>query len=172
MPIFKEGALQFEFSDQTIVERYDEWSSYKENLTNVCGGLKAVDFICLLENTCWLLEIKDYRLHPRKKSIELAHEIAFKVRDTLAGLVIIKLYPKADPQQKEFAAKVFQQERIRVVFHLEQPAVLSKIESERISVSQLKFKLRHLLKPVDADPIIVNQQSITPSIPWIVKSTL
>ena len=82
-----EGQLKFTFAENCHASKYDEWSFYRNQFQNICGGSKAVDILCLSQHTIWLIEIKDFRVHRRTKSEDIGDEIAIKVRDTLAGLV-------------------------------------------------------------------------------------
>lgn len=91
MAVLIEGGLQFTFGSSCLAEKYDDWSFFRNQFQNTCSGAKAVDFICVSNGCCWLIEVKDYRQHPRTKPQELADEVAIKVRDTLAGLVAAKM---------------------------------------------------------------------------------
>ena len=86
MTEIEEGDLKFSFPDHCEAGKYDEWSFYRNQFQSVASGSKAVDILCLSDDAAWLIEIKDYRLHPRQKLIDIDDEVASKVRDTLAGL--------------------------------------------------------------------------------------
>ena len=86
MTEIREGALTFSFPDQCEAGKYDDWSFYRNQFQSVAGGSKAVDILCLADGVAWLVEIKDYRQHPRTKPSDLCDEVARKVRDTLSGL--------------------------------------------------------------------------------------
>ena len=113
MPPITEGRLTFGFPDGWRAAKFDEWSFYRNQFQKVgnvsiscsdqkcegelrcvkCGktrvaGIKAIDILAVETGSqCWLIEIKDYRREPRTKTIDLADEVALKVRDTLAALV-------------------------------------------------------------------------------------
>src|SRR4051794_2937044 len=92
MPAITEGKLTFNFPVGWLAEKYDDWAHYRNQFIKVCSGTKAVDVLAVQAGTCcWLLEIKDYRRYRRTKTINLAEEVAGKVRDTLAGLVSAQL---------------------------------------------------------------------------------
>lgn len=83
---FHEGRLTFTFPDPLEAAQYDSWAFYRNQFNSAFGGTKAIDFICIDNDKTWLIEVKDYRANRRTKAIDLADEIALKVRDTLAGL--------------------------------------------------------------------------------------
>jgi len=82
-----EGELKFTFGENCQASKYDEWSFYRNQFQNICGGSKAVDIICLNDCIIWLIEVKDYRVFQRTKPIDIGDEIAIKVRDTLLDLI-------------------------------------------------------------------------------------
>ena len=85
MPTISEGDLTFQFPNDSHVGKYDDWVFYRKQFSKI-PGTKAVDFVCVYGAECWLIEAKDYRFHPRTKPTNIAHEVAQKARDTLAGL--------------------------------------------------------------------------------------
>jgi hypothetical protein len=165
MPQLTEGALVFDFSgsvDQST--KYDEWSYYRKNLSSI-SGTKAVDFIFLEKDICWLIEVKDYRFNQRTKMIDLADEISIKVRDTIAGLFAAKLNAN-DPFEKQFAQIANQKTRIRIVLHLEQSQKSSKIFPKVFDEANLQSKLKSKIKAIDPHPIVMDKYSYKPSINW------
>lgn len=85
---------------------------------------KAVDFVAQDPSaTLWLVELEDYRVHPRTKPVEVVEEIAAKVRDTLAGLVVAAKQPSGHAHAQH-ARLHLEAKRLRVVLHYEQPARL------------------------------------------------
>jgi hypothetical protein len=96
----KEGDFLFQFKDVCIAEKYDEWAHHKKVFQQACGGAKAVDFIVVKNNQLWLIEVKDYRTHPRQKSTDLIDEFAQKVRDTMAGLVAASMNGEDSSEQE------------------------------------------------------------------------
>ena len=85
MTTITEGALTFSFPAGCQASKYDDWSFYSNQFQPVANGCKAIDILCVEGNVSWLIEVKDYRWHPRTKAIDIAGELATKVRDTLAG---------------------------------------------------------------------------------------
>lgn len=163
-----EGRLTFSFPEPLNAQKYDEWSFYRNQLTNAFGGAKAVDFICLDEHCGWLIEVKDYRFDKRTKPGDLGEEVSNKVRDTLAGLVAASCNAN-DQDERRFAAKVLKKNTLRVVLHIEQPEKHSKLFPRIVSPASLVMKLKQLLKAVDAHPLVVDQHSLTPAMGWSVQ---
>jgi hypothetical protein len=91
--VFVEGHLEFKFSDQWHVIKYDGHRDYRRIVKR--DGTKAVDFVAVhgtQPSILYLIEVTDYRGYriEEKKRISdgtLAREVAEKVRDTIAGIV-------------------------------------------------------------------------------------
>ena len=166
----QEGRLIFTFPAGDMATKYDCWDFYRKRFNSAFGGAKAVDLIFVDGSTTWLIEVKDYRAHPRTKSIELGEEVALKVRDTLAGLVAAKNSAN-DFNEKSIARHALKRDRLRIVLHLEQPAKPSKLFPKAVDPSKVKQKIKQKkwLKPVDAHPDVVDQYTLKPSMPWTVK---
>jgi energy-coupling factor transporter ATP-binding protein EcfA2 len=82
MQAITEGQLTLQFPDDWKATKFDDWSFYRNQFQNVCGGAKAVDVLAVEARICfWKIEVKAYRQHRRTKTIELADEVAFKVRE-------------------------------------------------------------------------------------------
>jgi hypothetical protein len=169
MPTLSEGKLAFSFPDGWLVSKYDEWSHYRNQANSICGSAKAIDFVAIeLKLCCWLLEVKDYRAHPRTKVIDLADEVAVKVRDTLAALVGAQHHAN-DDSEKSQAQKAVRAPSIRVVLHLEQPKQHSKLFPRVIKPADVLQRLKQLLKAIDPHPRVVELNSMG-GIPWQVTS--
>lgn len=165
-----EGQLTFAFDAGVRACKYDAWAFYRNQFQQGCfKDNKAVDLLCELNRSAWLIEVKDYRAHPRTKAVDLADEVAIKVRDTLSGLVAASLGAK-DPDERSFARRVTKVQRMRVVCHIEQPAKTSRLRPRVIEPDKLKLKLRMLLKAIDAHPIVMDQSSAANTLPWTVTS--
>ncbi len=165
-----EGNLTFRFLPDADATRYDEWSFHRNQFQAIAGGCKAVDVLCLTEDTAWLLEIKDYRQHPRTKPIEIADEVATKVRDTLAGLAAAATNANDDNERCRARRALARTRRWRVVLHLEQPSTPSRLRPTPISPADLLTKLRSKgLKAVDAHAAIASRNAPSPGVPWIVQ---
>lgn len=157
MPSITEGALTFQFPDDWQITKFDGWSFYRNQFQNVCGGAKAIDILAIDPDHCmWAIEAKDYRAHPRMKIIELANEVACKVRDSLAALVAARVNANdADEKTRSHAALTCNQ--IRVVLHLEQPTQHSKRFPRAIDPAHVTQKLKQLLKAIDPHPKVVDK---------------
>ena len=164
----EEGDLTFSFPDRCETGEYDNWSFYRNQFQSVAGGSKAVDILCLEDDAAWLVEIKDYREHPRTKSIDLCDEVAIKVRDTLSGLAAASANAN-DADEQALARRSLARRRWRVALHLEQPNVASRLRPRAIDPASMKSKLRKGLKAIDAHPTVVDRQRPHPGIPWTVQ---
>ena len=169
MPTLEVGKLRFTFPDGWTVSQYDDWAFYRRQFQSVCGGTKAIDILAV-ENTtcCWVLEVKDYRENPRTKAIDIADEVAEKVRDTLAGLFAAQLNAN-DDNEKNLARSAIRAKRLRVVFHLEQPYQHSKLFPRVIRLADVMQKLKRLIKAIDPHPQLVQIDS-SKHLPWFVTS--
>lgn len=166
MTQLREGQLCFEFTGADA-SHYDQWSFYRNQFSNAFGGAKAVDFIYVDEQQVWLIEVKDYRANRRTKPSDLGDEIAFKVRDTLAGLVAAKSNAN-QTDECVFAKKALRKTRIRIVLHLEQPRKPSKLFPQAVDPAKLLIKLKQKLKSIDPHPAIVDRHALQPQMNWTV----
>ncbi len=122
MTTIAEGSLKFHFPDNCRVGKYDAWAFYRNQFQSVATGSKAIDMVCVTDDVCWLVEIKDYRKCRRSKPINIDKELATKVRDTLAGLASAAKNAN-DCKERELARQTLAgSRRWRVVLHLEQPS--------------------------------------------------
>jgi len=165
-----EGALAFTFVPEAIADHYDRWSFYRNQFQNGCAqGNKAVDLVCRFRQETWLIEVKDYRHHARTKVIDLADEIAAKVRDTLAGLVAARCNAN-EAKERDLARQLLSAKRIRVVLHLEQPVINSRLYPRGIiEPDKLTQKLRSKLKALDPHPRIASTRNPALGVPWSVQ---
>jgi len=165
-----EGALAFTFLQGAIADHYDRWSFYRNQFQNGCAqDNKAVDLVCRFRQETWLIEVKDYRTHARTKVIDLADEIAAKVRDTLAGLVAACCNAN-DAKERDLARQLLSAKRIRVVLHLEQPVTKSRLYPRGIiEPDKLTQKLRSKLKALDPHPRIASTRNPALGVPWSVQ---
>ena len=171
MPIIeeeiKEGQLLFNFPIGALSSKYDDWPHYQNQFKDDFLGNKAVDIVYCDDETAWLIEIKDYRVHERTKTIDLADEVAIKVRDTLAGLV--SSFSKAnDADERRVAGALLKKKKWRVVLHLEVPKVKSRLRRDLIEPDKIKHKLRSLVKAIDPHPSVVNQNTLQTAMKWTV----
>ncbi len=168
MTVLLEGRLQFTFGAASLVTKYDDWSFFRNQFQNICGGAKAVDMLCLSGKTCWLIEIKDYRQHPRTKPQDIGDEMAIKVRDTLAGL-FAACCNAHNQDEKAFAQQALRSTRIKVVLHLEQPQKHSRLFPRAIDPAAVLQSLKRQLKAIDAHPAVVNKNSLSGKMDWQVN---
>ena len=162
------GDLKFAFPDHSKADKYDEWSFYRNQFQSVASGSKAVDIVCVSDDAAWLLEIKDYRQHPRLKLIDIGDEVAGKVRDTLAGLAAASANANRG-DERALARRAFQRRRWRVALHLEQPNARSRLRPQPFSVADVLSKIRKKVKAVDAHPVVLSRQVNRPDVPWTVQ---
>ena len=172
MPVIEnriqEDRLVFTFPVDAISSKYDAWSHYRNQFNSAFGGTKAVDVVYAAADTGWLIEVKDYRINPRTKAIDLADEVALKVRDTLAGLISARLHAN-DADEKRVADALLQKRRLRVVLHLETPRSRSRLRPNAIEPDKVVQKLKTLLRAIDPHPCVVDQHSIAPAMNWTVQ---
>lgn len=159
--LVEEGDLTFEFPAECKVSKYDEWTFYRKRFNSVAGGSKAVDFLCMDGSHTWLIEVKDYSQHQRKKTSELHEEVAAKVRDTLAGIAAAQV--NADDVAEREAAQDALGKSWRVVLHLELPSATSRLR--RSGAGSLMTKLRRAIKAIDPHAQVVGGAAST-TVPW------
>lgn len=168
MTTIQEGALKFTFS-KSFACKYDNWAFYRNQFQNACyRDNKAVDLLCYSNSDAWLIEVKDYRQHARTKVIDLADELACKVRDTLAGLAAAQIRAN-DATEKNFACEMLRKLNVRVVCHIEQPVKVSRLRPRAIEPDKLKDQLRRLLKAIDPHPIVMDSLTTTSQVVWRVQ---
>lgn len=138
-----------------MASKYDAWNFYVYHFQNVCGSAKAVDITAIHANQrLWLIEVKDYRVGPRQKLLELAEEIALKVRDTLAGLMAAQ-WRANDADEAQIANRAVKCDDLKVVLHLEQASKPSRLHPVE-DLSKLLQKLKQLLRSFDPHPRVTN----------------
>jgi hypothetical protein len=92
VPRFEEGRLAFIFGDRwQHVIAFDQETDY-ENAANALPETKGVDFVGLISDSLFLIEVKDFRQHQienreRLRKGELSREVGKKVRDSIACIV-------------------------------------------------------------------------------------
>lgn len=152
--------LNFDFPDNWQVSKYDDWSFYRNRFARMWNGIKSLDLLAVdSDKTAWLIEVKDYRVNSRTKPSDLGEEVAYKVFDTLAALIPAKINA-TNSDEKQLASAVSASRKLRVVLHLEQPEKRSKLRPRAINPADVQQKIRQLLKPVDAHPLVVDMRSM------------
>jgi len=167
MPRIPVEALSFTFDDDWLASKYDDWSFYHNRFRKIRDQVKAIDLLAIdPDRTAWLIEVKDYRRHPRTKPIDLAEEVAHKVVDTLAALLPARL--NGDVAEETAVAKAaLHAGRLRVVLHLEQPATHSKLFPRAIDPANVLMKLKTLIRSIDPHPLVVEMNRMG-SLAWTV----
>ncbi|HRH16240.1 MAG TPA: hypothetical protein PKV17_01150 [Aquabacterium sp.] len=163
----REDRLTFTFPEGSLSSKYDEWSHYRNQFNAAFGGTKAVDIVYASTNTAWLIEVKDYRRHQRTKALDLADEIGFKVRDTLAGLISASTLAN-DTDERRVAQALLEKRQWRVVLHLEIPPSRSRLWPRAIEPDKVQQKLKTLVRAIDPHPTVVSQSSLKPDMDWVV----
>jgi hypothetical protein len=189
MPTVTEGSLTFHFPNSWKAAKLDDWSFYRNpfvrlnsGLRQPCGkcgaelrckecgtakteGVKAVDILALDDHgALWLLEVKDYRRSPRTKVIDLADEVALKVRDSLAALVAAAMNAN-DEEERSFAVDGLRGTRLRVRLHLAQPKNHSKLFPRAIDPAKVRQRMKQLMGSIDPHPDVFE---IGGAAPWTV----
>jgi len=160
MQRFSVDGLNFDFPNNWHISKYNDWSFYRNQFITIKNGIKSLDLLAVDPNkTAWLIEVKDYRLHPRTKPSDLSEEVAHKVFDTLAAIIPAKLHA-TDSNEKQLAHAVSTSRKLKVVLHLEQPDKHSKLRPRAIDPANVQLKIRQLLKPVDAHPWVVEMKAM------------
>lgn len=164
--------LEFTFPAGWEATKYDDWQFYRTQFARIANGVKAVDILAMdPATTVFLIEVKDYRMHPRTKPIDIADEVRAKVLHTLAALLPARLNAAdADEQRQAGRALRRQVATIRVVLHLEQPATHSKLFPRAIDRADVWQRLRRCVKPIDPHPVVVESAEMG-SLSWTVRST-
>lgn len=166
--VIQEDRLTFTFPAGAMASKYDAWSHYRNQFNGAFGGTKAVDVVYADGDTAWLIEIKDYRANQRTKTIDLAEEVALKVRDSMAGLISAALHA-SDNDEKNVATALLRKRTWRVVLHLEVPASRSRLRPSAIELDKVLLQLKRLIRAVDPHPAVVDQHSIKPGMNWAVQ---
>lgn len=148
-------SLSFTFPSNWEVFKYDEWDFYKKQFQK--DNIKAIDVLAIDERNLYLIEVKDYRRHKRRKSEILEDEFQLKVLHTLAALLPAKINALDD--EKKFAAKALNCKKIFLYFYLEGLVFNSKKFSEGELRMNLQKKLRIKLKSIDPHVKVVNKDS-------------
>jgi hypothetical protein len=153
MTVHHVDGLVFDFPSSWQASKYDEWSFYRNQFLRIRPGIKAVDLIALSPDTVWMIEVKDYRVHPRTKTVDIHQEFAEKVIHTLSALLPAKANAN-DVSERSFAAKALSLSQLRLVLHLEQPAKHSKLFPRAINPENVRLKLKQVLKAIDPHPFV------------------
>lgn len=102
-----------------------------------------------------------------KKDEHIWDETAVKAPDTLAGLFAAKV--ALGHPDHSYAAQALRAGNLRVVLHLEQPRVNSKLFRRPYDLANVQQKLKQMLKPIDAHPKVVELGNMQ-FVPWSAMS--
>lgn len=166
-----ERDLAFSFPEEVLVSKHDDGEFHRQQFQSVASKSKALDFVAVERpvRCLWALEVKDYRRATADPDVDVvATKVATKTRDTLAALVVARL--AATGVEREVAREALVCERIRVVFHLELPAIISRLVPPEAIAAAVQQKLRTQVRPIDADATVVHLGSTIP-VPWTVTDT-
>ena len=162
------NGLKFSFPPNWKTVKIDDWSFYRKQFMPIRDKIKAVDLIAIApDGTTWFIEAKDYRRHSREDSIDLGAVIVDKLFNTLAAILPAKVNAN-DPTEREFAREILRATRLKVVFHLEQPARPSRLHPRAFNPADIQQKLRKRLKAIDAHPLVVEKAEMR-SLAWSVQ---
>lgn len=169
MPTFNEGYLRFEFGNGWVVSKYDEHPFYRNRMQKL-PNTTAVDFVGVQYGSVYLIEVKDFRGHRiENKARDLAVEVAYKVRDSIAGLVGAQRDasgPHADALCA--SAQVLLNAEVRVVLWLEEDTPVSTAARRSALAGEVKKYLRWLKARV----IVVNVQENQDAVPALAVANL
>jgi hypothetical protein len=146
--------IRFTFASGWLVSRWDE-SAFHLRFCNVGSGTKSCDLVAIPPegDEIWLVEVKDYSEHGRMKSIALETEVAEKVKGTLSGLWAAWNQANAD-DERDLARRARRRKEIRVVLHLEQRAVASRLFPGIKLGADFQMKLKQAVHPIDPHPVV------------------
>ena len=168
MPTLQIDGLTFSFPAGWQISKYDDWAFYRSRFAKMWDGIKAVDLLAVSgDQVAWFIEVKDYRQHPRTNPSNLATDVAHKVFHTLAAMLPAKV-GAADDEERRFAQMVGRANRLRVILHLEQPLKHSKMFPRAIDPADVNQRMRQMLKPVDAHPVVVEMSRMR-DLAWSVR---
>lgn len=148
--------LTFTFPPDWQVSKYDDWSFYRKQFGRQLPGIQAVDLLVRdVNDTAYLIEVKDYRHPDTEKPSGLPKAIANKVLMTLAALLPAKLNGN-DPSERAMAEAMLTCQKLRVIVHIELP----KAHQPVVNPADIKQKLAQLLRAVDAHPKVVSMSNM------------
>lgn len=172
MTTLVDGRIQHAFPASWTASKYDDWPYVRDHVVNAfVGKNKCVDFVAFdpATQTFWLVEAKDFRHHEREKDLPLAEELALKVRGSVIGLVGAARH-HAPHAHQAMAQTFLDAARVRVVFHLEQPAKPSTMLPRSYALAGLLQKLKQMVRIIDPHPMVVESSSkVQP--PWTIQAT-
>ncbi|MFW5893968.1 MAG: hypothetical protein ACOCUY_02415 [Verrucomicrobiota bacterium] len=169
----QEGNLIFTFEDPWHVVKYDEEAVFTKKLERLKGTVDgkqrdtvAVDFLAANGDMLAIIEVKDFRQHRienqgRLRSGELAKEVAFKVRDTLAGIVAACRNQTTGPGWDPIAERLMARTKtLKVVLWLEQDPPASRyLLKEKQMLSTFTQELKKRCKWLTPKVLVMNRNT-------------
>lgn len=123
---FDEQALHFAFDDAWRVIKYDDEPAYRAGIEKL-DRTSAVDFVArhVADKRLFFIEVKDfrgYRIQNKERVSDgsLADEVAYKVRDTLAGMIGAQRCRPDEAIWRELVRALEHGKEIRVILWLEE----------------------------------------------------
>ncbi|WP_294484713.1 hypothetical protein [uncultured Mailhella sp.] len=170
MPDINVDGLVLCFPDGWQITKFDDWDFYRNQFSRAHNKIKAVDVLAISpdNSSLWMIEVKDFRVHQRKKTYPLYEEIWEKVFSTLAALLPAQTNA-IDKNEKNFAKIASQVSNIRVIFQGEQPVTNSTVFSQSYNVANLQKKFKRLFQAIDSSALVINSSKMPDCIPWTVK---
>lgn len=170
MPSITIDRFQFDLPAGWCALDYDQCAFYRERFNKVAAS-KAADLLALSPriDELWLVEIKDYRRHPRTKPGSLFAEVARKARDTLAGLACARIHAYDSPT-RDFAGAASRATRIRVALLLEQPTRPSKLFPQIVDPANGRVALKQALRAIDPHPVLGNSSELAARTAWTITA--
>jgi len=146
--------MLFAFPSDWQAEQYDAKESFYRQKFESLADSKAVDIVAINPKgkELWLIEVKDFRAFPRKDTQDIIGVVVQKVRDTLAGILVAAF------NGNDFYKIAIKQERIRVVFHLEQPEKPSKLYPQIIKWANRRIELKKRIRVIDPHAKLCNME--------------
>jgi len=134
-----ESRLEFTFSDDWRVLKWDEHPAFRNGLQKI-GETKGMDFVGLYIDAPWFVEVKNFCEHrienkERLTSGELAKEVAAKVRDSIASLTwACGRVPLDEKELTPFVRGMFGwKERICIVLWLEEDRLMAPAQASAMA---------------------------------------
>jgi len=153
------------------VWKYDDSAFHRNQFQSFAGGSKAVDAVAMATgDVLWLIELKDYRHHPRTKPSSVFAEVALKVRVTLAGLAIARLRAN-DLSDKSHAQQAMACAQMRVVLQVAQPVKPSRLFPQVLDPMDAQIGLKRAVRAVDSHPMCIYGNATQRRCPWTTSAT-
>lgn len=158
----------FEFGDQwSVAFKYDDTTFYRKEAIRLQGDIdgvpqsaKAVDVVALHDASGLLfLEAKDFRGHriankPRIEG-EVAVEVAFKVRDTIAALIGASRKPVEEFPSEVLVTGLLRGREVAAVLWLEDDTFINA-DRAKVSLSALTQRLKSLLPWLNVRTLVLS----------------